>query len=199
MIRSQTFEKGRRIADRKAISLSQDTARLLKTQDAGYLNMVAQMTSVAKERLEQEYLMQVSINPERKDVEQGAHRSHHKYFFSSKSVQESFSQTREGKVRPALAGKECDGISRDQGQDRSSRLSSALRDQNAVSEEKNSLRRTWQREQKLRESRLKLLRKRQQEVRAASEVVGQQRVKMANTMGGVTTAGFKWKVRERKK
>ena len=199
MTHSQTFEKGRRIADRKATSLSQDTARLLKTQDAGYLNMIAQMTSVAKDRLEQEYLMQVSINIDRKHVEQGAHGSHHKYFFSSKPVQESMSQTKEDKVLSGLAGRECDEISRDQVGDRSSRLSSSLRDQEAVSKEKNLLRKTWQREQRLKESKLKLLRQRQQDIRAASEVVGQQCVSMANTVGGITAAGTKWKVRGRKK
>lgn len=199
MTHNQTFEKGRRIADRKATSLSQDTARLLKTQDAGYLNMIAQMTSVAKDRLEQEYLMQVSINIDRKHVEQGAHGCHHKYFFSSKSVQKSMSQTQEDKVHSELAGRECDEISRDQVKDRSSRLSSSLRDQEAVSKEKSLLQKAWQREQRLKESKLKLLRQRQQDIRAASEVVGQQCVSMANTIGGVTAAGTKWKVRGRKK
>lgn len=188
MIHAKTDDKGRRVADRKVISLSQDTAKLLKTQDAGYLNMLAQKTSVAKDKLEQEYLMQNTMNLERKDGEQGLNRSHHKFLLPS-----------DLKARLPSTSKRRDETSRDRSRDRTSRLSLGLQDQNTVSEAEIGLRSTWEREQKLRESKLKLLRQRQQEIRAASEALGQQRMKMANNMGGVTTAGFKWKVRERHK
>lgn len=181
-------DKGRRVADRKVISLSQDSAKLLKTQDAGYLNMLAQKTSVAKNKLEQEYLMQKAIDMERKSGEQPLSRSHHKFILPA-----------DLKVLLPSTSKQHGETSSNRSRERTSRLSSGLPKLGLVSDAEINLRGTWEREQKLRESKLKLLRQRQREICAASEALGQQRAKMANNVGGVTTAGFKWKVRERHK
>ena len=181
-------DKGRRIADRKHTSLSHDAAKLLKTQDAGYLNMLAQKTNVAKERLEQEYLLQKTIDLERKGGEQALNRSHHKFLLPA-----------EFEARLTSTGELRDESSFNRSGDRTSRLSSGVSKSDIISEAEIDLRDTWKREQKLRESKLKLLRQRQKEIRAASEALGQQRAKMANNVGGVTAAGFKWKVRERHK
>lgn len=48
-------------------------------------------------------------------------------------------------------------------------------------------------------SRLKLLKIREKELLAAERELELQRAKMSNSVGGVSKAGFKWKVRERKK
>lgn len=188
MIHSRMDDEGRKISAHKVISLSQDSAKLLKTQDAGYLNMLAQKTSLAKDRLEQEYLVQKTIDLERRGGEQTLIRSHHKFVLPA-----------DLKARLPSTGKQDDEISRNRSGDRTPRLSSGPRNLNMVSEAEIDLRGTWEREQKLRESKLKLLRQRQQEIRAATEALGQQRAKMANNVGGVTAAGFKWKVRERRK
>lgn len=188
MIRSRMDDTGRRIADCKTTSLSQDAAKLLKTQDAGYLNMLAQKTSVAKDRLEQEYLMQKTIDLERKGDEQALNRRHHKFFHPA-----------DLQARLMSTNKKSDQSSWNRSGDQTSRRSSMILDGDAASEATVDLRGAWQREQKLRESKLKLLRQRQQEIHAASEALGQQRAKMANSVGGVSAAGFKWKVRERRK
>lgn len=188
MIRSRTDDEGRRVADRKVSSLSQDAAKLLKTQDAAYLNMVAQKTGAAKDRLEQEYLMQKTISLERKGGEQALNRSHHMFVLPA-----------DLKHRLPSTGKKHDETSRNQSGDRISQLSSGPPNIDVVSEAEVDLRGIWEKEQKLRESKLKLLKQRQQEIRAASQALGQQRAKMANSVGGVTAAGFKWKVRERHK
>ena len=200
MIRSQTFDKGRRVADRKAVSLSQDTAKLLKTQDAGYLNMIAQKTNVARCNLEQEYLMQKSINPASKDGEQNDDCLHHKYRFVSSLEHEMPVRNHSKKdPRSAHVGKDRDKNSRDPCPGGDPGLSLNVQDRSVLPEEEDILRRTWRREQELRESKLNLLRKRQKEIRIASEAVEHQRDKMANKVGGVTSTGLKWKVRERRK
>lgn len=188
MIRSRIDDEGHRVVDRKVGSLSQDAAKLLKTQDAGYLNQLAQKTGAAKDRLEQEYLLQQTIGLERKDGEETLSRSHHKFVLPA-----------ELEAQLPSTGKKRDEISRNQSSDRISQLSSGPPNIDAVSGVENDLRSTWKKEQKLRESKLKLLKQRQREIRAASEALGQQRAKMAHRVGGVTAAGFKWKVRERLK
>lgn len=55
------------------------------------------------------------------------------------------------------------------------------------------------RAQEGRLSRLKLLKIREKELLAAERELELQRARMSNSIGGVTKAGFKWKVRERKK
>ena len=181
-------DEGRRVEDRKVSSLSQDAAKLLKTQDAGYLNMLAQKTSAAKDRLEQEYLMQKTINLEHTGGAQAFNRSRHKFVLPA-----------DLQARLPSTSKKHDEISHNQSSDQTSRLSSGPSKSDVVSEAEIDLRAKWKKEQKLRESKLKLLKQRQQEIRAASEALGQQRAKMANSVGGVTAAGFKWKVRERHK
>lgn len=188
MIRSRIDDEGHKVADRKVSSLTQDAAKLLKTQDAGYLNLLAQKTGAAKDRLEQEYLLQKTIGLERKGGEQALSRSHYKFVLPA-DLEAQFPSN----------GKKRDETSRNQSSDRISQLSSGPPNIDVTSESEIGLRGTWEREQKLRESKLKLLKQRQQEIRAASEALGQQRAKMANSVGGVTAAGFKWKVRERLK
>lgn len=55
------------------------------------------------------------------------------------------------------------------------------------------------RAQEGRLSRLKLLKIREKELLAAERELELQRARMSNSIGGVNKAGFKWKVRERKK
>lgn len=55
------------------------------------------------------------------------------------------------------------------------------------------------RAQEGRLSRLKLLKRREKELLVAERGLELQRAKLSNSIGGVTKAGFRWKVRERKK
>lgn len=61
------------------------------------------------------------------------------------------------------------------------------------------LRKLRKRAQEGRLSRLKLLKTREKELTVAERELELQRAKLSNSIGGVTKAGFKWKVRERKK
>lgn len=55
------------------------------------------------------------------------------------------------------------------------------------------------RAQEGRLSRLKLLKTREKELLVAERELELQRAKLSNSIGGVSKAGFRWKVRERKK
>lgn len=55
------------------------------------------------------------------------------------------------------------------------------------------------RAQEGRISRLKLLKRREKELLVAERELELQRAKLSNSIGGVSKAGFRWKVRERKK
>lgn len=199
MVRSQPHDTGRRVADPKVVSLSQDKARLLKTQDAGYLNMMAQKTRVARRKLEQEHLMPEATNP-RDDGDRGTNGSHHKYFVTSKLEQESPFPTNNRENAPfEPTVKDVFNTPHTQPKDGQSKISQGLKDRNMRSKEEEDLRRFRQKEEKLRESKLKLLRQRQIDIREASEALAQQRVRMANNVGGVTTAGFRWQIRERRR
>lgn len=198
MIRSQTYDKGRLLADRKAVSLSQDTARLLKTQDAAYLNVIAQQTNAARCKLEQVCTMQKVINRDCEIEKQGPLWSHHQYFAVTKSEQEFLTPDGVRRKSPAvLMSEKYDGISRELCEKRSTRLLRDVQSQSTSYEKEHNLRKAWREEQTLREAKLELLRKRQKEIRLASDAIEQQRSQMARNAGGITTAGHKWKVRER--
>lgn len=61
------------------------------------------------------------------------------------------------------------------------------------------LRKLRKRAQEGRLSRLKLLKTREKELLVAERELELQRAKLSNSIGGVSKAGFKWRVRERKK
>lgn len=61
------------------------------------------------------------------------------------------------------------------------------------------LRKLRKRAQDGRLSRLKLLKTREKEILVAERELELQRAKLSNSIGGVSKAGFKWRVRERKK
>ncbi len=198
MMRSKPHDNGRNLGSQKGISLSHDTARLYKTQDVRYLNMIFQKTSVARKRLEQEYLFQRSIHPQRKDDERNLGLPNHKYFCASKlDLEPSTSTTNGEKGCLGSIDKERVENLRSQAECGISRLSPRLEDKIVPLKAEKDVRKTWQKGQKEREAKLKVLRRRQKEILAGSEAVEHQRANMANTVGGVTTAGFKWKVRER--
>ncbi len=96
MARSKAHDKGQKVADRGNPVLSHDAVKLLKTQDAGYLKTMVQTTRKARERLEQEYLIQRNgvalLDRESKQ----RHSDQHLVFVNSMEEQKQLKQTEKG-------------------------------------------------------------------------------------------------------
>lgn len=84
------------------------------------------------------------------------------------------------------------------GQRRSDKTGNKKGDLSAQKNERR-LQKLRKRAQEGRLSRLKLLKIREKELLAAERELELQRARMSNSIGGVNKAGFKWKIRERKK
>lgn len=95
-----------------------------------------------------------------------------------------------------ITGSENDQSQR--GQRRSDKIGNQKGDLSTLKNERR-LRKLRKRAQEGRLSRLKLLKLREKELLTAERELELQRARMSNSIGGVNKAGFKWKVRERKK
>jgi U3 small nucleolar RNA-associated protein 11 len=193
------------------VPLSHDAVKLLKTQDAGYLRTVAARGRKGIERLEQE----VGIDTVTLGTSVGRHRR-----FSDEAAR--------GKKRSAdgellldrnLPGTVEDGVVQDSNaagasaldlddldtplpsgvmalEPKSKKASAAKHD--AVARLRAE-RKKRKRLQEMRVAKLEALKKRQQEILAATDQLELQRAKMARTVGGVNRDGVKFKIRERKR
>ncbi len=217
MMRSKTHDKGQKIADRGNPVLSQDAVKLLKTQDAGYLKTMAQKTRRAREKLEPEILLRKEKDAEVLGDETGHDHSQHIIFTKSRDEQKRFDpkdyfatttaglnrRFNRSKLRhdDPIEGDEEDqdgrSLSKEHSDDWKARRHAA-REALALKEAR-ILRKQHKREQEARVSLLRALKLRERDLLAAEQELELQRAKMGNTVGGVTKAGVKWKVRERKK
>ncbi len=90
MMRSKTVD-GRRVGDRGNTALSMETVKLLKTQDAGYLRTMLQVTKKEREKLEQEVVVDAGEGSELRVLKDREGRSgKHTVFVESKDEQREF-------------------------------------------------------------------------------------------------------------
>lgn len=229
MSRARAHDKGQKVADRGNPVLSHDAVKLLKTQDAGYLKTMAQATRKKRERLEEEILVQeglkgmegqdgrrhvifVESKEEQKNVIETlkglkANDDEHEDDDGRFSIPPSPRATR---ARPTRFGVELGvplradeiHITGSENEERphrqSSRTGNGKKDLSSLKIERR-LRKLRKRAQEGRLSRLKLLKTREKELLVAERELELQRAKLNNSIGGVSKAGFKWKVRGRKK
>lgn len=225
MSRARAHNKGQKVADRGNPVLSHDAVKLLKTQDAGYLKTMAQATRKKRERLEEEILVQDGAK--RLGGQDGRHLVFVESREEQKNVIETLKGFKADddddgcrlSIPPRLRGIKAPEISceinclhladeihitgsengdqspPDQQPDRTSNQKEDL----SKLENERRLRKLRKRAQARRLSRLELLKAREKELLAAERELELQRAKMSNSVGGVNKAGFKWKVRERKK
>lgn len=219
MSRARAHDKGQKVADRGNPVLSHDAVKLLKTQDAGYLKTMAQETRKKRERLEEEILVQEGVKGLKR---QDGRR--HLIFVESKDEQRNVIETlkksikandddgrfplppHEGSVwsyRRSLRADEIhitDSENKERPQpDRQSNKTGEPKKDLLTLKTERRLRKLRKRAQEGRLSRLKLLKIREKELLVAERELELQRAKLSNSIGGVSKAGFKWKVRERKK
>lgn len=217
MISSKAHDRGQKLAVRGNAVLSQDAVKLLKTQDAGYLKIMAQRTRKARERLEQELTIRDSDDAEIPGGGSGQIQNRHMYFVDTAEEQKQFNaKSSPGSERTGyslaydLSRAEQDNLpgTEEEMDKRPSQLRkfgktfSSRRDPKedalALTSDR-ALRRSRKRGEEARVSRLNLLKLRERELRVAEQELELQRAKMANSVGGMNKTGVKWKPRERKK
>lgn len=198
----------------QANRLSHDAVKLLKSQDAGYLRVVAGRGRRELDRLEQMVGMDGGMQKGTKVVFVEEEK------FDSDTVEKS-APTRRRIDTETTMDDAMDDFNLAQGDESVfTTLDTAMSSDNVnphttkanapkskkvlIAERKGlqdlrTSRKRRKRLAELRAAKLEALKKRQREILAAADELELQRAKMARTVGGVTKEGVKWKIRERKR
>ncbi|USP79047.1 hypothetical protein yc1106_06321 [Curvularia clavata] len=210
MMSTQVDKQGRRLADRGNKALSVDVVKLLKTQDAGYIRTMLQVTRKEIEELERKLVMEeqgeVRVIKDGDRARQGKHR----VFVENEREQEEFDPDAwfgRGEQIPRRAESPAFGdLQEDSSEDEEevTQQPKTLSKKQMEAEEQarreaRKFRKDRERAQERSASKLQALKKRERELMAAEEELELQRAKMNNTVGGVNKNGVKFKVRERKR
>ncbi|MCJ1317876.1 hypothetical protein MMC15_003203 [Xylographa vitiligo] len=204
MMSSSTHDGGRRVADRGNKALSTEVVKLLKTQDAAYLRTVAQTTRRARERLEEEFVL--TGEGEGRAVRvlgkgEGAGRK--VVWVGSREEQKRWGEeTVEGGTEEVATEERAGGDEEDievPSPSKQAPRKALIEAQKSALRAGRALRKQHKREQDARRSKLEALKIREKDLMAAEHELDMQRAKMGSSVGGVTKAGLKWKVRERKR
>lgn len=196
MLSERTGTQGKHGTRDSSGALSVEAAKLLKTQDAGYLRVVGERVRRQLEAAEKDMNLQDGI----KQVADGD--AGRKKLIFADSVGE---QKQKAKLKARNNGDE---------EDEEAEYNSEFEDEAASSTQKskkqleaeNEARKEMMRARKLKrraaESRRKTvaaLAKQHEDILAAERELEWQRGKMENSVGGVNKNGVKWKIRERKR
>ena len=207
---SSKSKKGRRIAEHENTVLSQETVKLLRTQDAGYLRTMLQKTKVAIEKLKQEFVLQEDEGADILLGSQDSQRRQHTVFVETREQQERYLQMQHNTLQPnekasSVRGQLDNGDSQLWlSQEHGNSLPNALRTRKAAQREKESLKddmvllRQHRKERAARKSKLAALRSREKDLTDAENELEMQRARMSNSVGGTTKTGKSWRIRERK-
>lgn len=229
MLRADTARQGHhgQGGDRSEDKLSVDAAKLLKTQDAGYLRTVGQKGRRELEELERKMAVQRSL------VREGEEKEEKKVLAGKENKKIMFVEGDGGKMfykklgddlgvqstgdESRLTGEEEAHMGEINGQngqiDNNALKENSLTTQNpnptlsrkqvlAAQQAQTEARATRKRRKRLGEARatkLEALKKRQKEIMAAADRLELQRAKMARSVGGTNKDGVKFRIRERKK
>lgn len=189
--------------------LSQEAVKLLKTQDSGYLRTMLQKTRRALEKREQEFILREGQSAEVLGSSSNSSQGQHVLFVGSRDEQKERLRG-QGTANSNDADQGLQDHSGIDGQDRaeesfgssvprSSKSRRELEREKLAKKEEITLRKKHKKEQEARRSKLAGLKAREKDLMDAENELELQRAKMSNSVGGVTKAGLKWKVRERKK
>ena len=208
---SSKSKQGRKLADRNNPVLSHDAVKLLKTQDSGYLRTMLQKTRRALEKLEQEFVLRDGQGADVLGGPMEQEQGQHVVFVDSREEQMQYIPGREVPSRlDSARGASNNPLERDVEDEanedsmqrstrRAPRSRRSLEWEELAQKEGKLLRKQHKKEQDARRSKLAALRTREKDLVDAENELELQRAKMSNSVGGVTKAGTKWKVRERKK
>ncbi|MCJ1409041.1 hypothetical protein MMC19_003118 [Ptychographa xylographoides] len=206
MMSSKTDTAGRRVADRGNKALSMEAVKLLKTQDVGYVRTVLQKTRRARERLEEEFVLGGGEGEGVRILGRvdGSGAAEKVVFVGSREEQRAWDGMHDQRVDGKKGQEEMGNddemeVAEDVQAKQKIPSKSRLEAQAAVLNERRAVRKQHRREQETRRSKLEALKVRERDLMATEQEMEMQRARMSSSVGGVTKAGLKWKVRERKK
>lgn len=200
---------------REDASLSLETVRLLKTQDAGYLRVMGDKVRKNMEELEREIRLQDGIRGALgEDEEDGNVDMDEDDEFDTPKVKKGGKIVFVGSVeeqRRKVSKRGDDEEDEDEDEiddeldDAVSGKKEGRKTQTQIEEEERLLRllrnarNKKKRAAEVRLRKLQVLRKQHTDIVAAERELDWQRARMENAVGGVNKNGVKWKVRERKR
>ncbi|OKL55934.1 hypothetical protein UA08_08648 [Talaromyces atroroseus] len=225
MLSDRNAQQGKHGA-RDSASLSHDTVKLLKTQDAGYLRTVGERVRREMERLEREVRLQdgmekilgvkgpSSRNHEDKDEDDillggGGNKKRKLVFADSREDQKRLGRQidsegddedddQEEVVVEEDEDKESESLGK-QLQKSKQPSKRQIEAQRQAHLQRRAAKRLKRRAAESRRKKLEALRKQYTEITAAERELELQRARMSNSIGGVNKNGVKWKVKERKR
>lgn len=211
MLSSRVDREGKKVGDRGNKALSTDVVKLLKTQDAGYLRTMLQVTRKEREELEQRLIMEGGEVRALKDGER-SRVGKHKVYVENEEEQQEFDPEAwfgQGGELPDVRNPREDLHAEESGewedeeeevQVRPKTLSKKQLEVDVLAKrEKRVFKRSRDQAQSRIAFRLDAVKKRERELAAAEEELETQRARMNNTIGGVNKHGVKFKIRERKR
>lgn len=161
-------------------ALGVDAVKLLKTQDAGYLQTMLQQTKRERERVEQQLTL----------ANAGADTSK-----TSKKIVFNEEGKAVGDAMPEMEDDEDDDMFSDEEAESSDDDAA----EQGLTKEQIKLRRRRRHNLKVLEGRLEGLRAREASLKTTLDHLDKQRAKMNNTIGGTNKNGVRFKLRERKR
>lgn len=208
MYNSKTNDKGQKLVDRGNEVLSHDAAKLLKTQDAGYLKTLAQQTRRAREKLEKEYILKDGKMAQVLGQKLNADKSQHIFFVRSadeqrridvKSIMNRTDGEGNGSHDFEEGCQDSEHIERPAPPSVQVKSGKLLVAEAAAQKQASALHKRRKRSHEAQSLKLKALQSRERDVMAAERELDLQRAKMNNSIGGVNKLGVRFKARERKK
>ena len=212
----KTRDGGRLVADRGNRSLSQDAVRLLKTQDAGYLQDMAQRTRRARERLEQQLVCEDAIRPGTfmgtpRTSNNNRNHSRHLVFVDSSVPHETyddnthvdpsepgFVSTQHVKKTPSHKTGVFANAKTAEACNLSKERSNEAKTKESLRVDFRALQKRTRRRRDLKQSILASLKRRENDIMVADRELVIQRGRMSNSVGSATKTGLKFKAKERK-
>ncbi len=202
----------------QANRLSHDTVKLLKSQDVGYLRVVAGRGRREIGRLEEEVEMAEPQGKAKKvvfvDENGGANTVSHmteragkRWKLDVETAGDEETKDKDGHSKleaehmaPAVdVAVDADNIDLSAVKATTPKPKKVLAAEHYALRDLRAARKRRKRLAELRVAKLEALKKRQREIMAAADELELQRARMARTVGGVNKDGVKWKIRERKR
>lgn len=186
--------------------MSMDIVKLLKTQDAGYLQTVLQQTRRAREKIEKQVVL-VTTGVDASSISKRKVFDDNGELVEETKLQPSFDDSEDMDLDlddlvdlGDLDGlDDLDGMDEDGSGSNGGKSDSEESDTKGLSKEEVRQRRKKRRAQEVLQNHLEALKDRERDLSAALSQLQHQRARMNNTVGGVNKEGVKFKVRERKR
>lgn len=196
---SSTSNNGIRVTQRakdngQSGALSMDVVKLLKTQDAGYLQTILQQTKREKEKVEKELVLITT------GVDASAVAKKKAFDQDGNEIQDTMTMDMDMDMDTDFS--DDDDFDLDfSDADNNDHQASASEDEQkkTLSKEQIQARRRKTRAREVLQGRLDALKDRETQLAKALNTLDAQRAKMNNTVGGVNKNGVKFKIRERKR